>query len=124
MSRYTVEQVEGVLSRKDVQIFLERRTGLCVGGCGTEVPFEEDTDLMQCLRVAILGHDIENYEPQSRLSRSRHDKQAPCYWCNDPFAKWLKDGDAEYVEDLASIKEVLEQRPLAKEGNRWVLGSI
>ncbi|HAP37541.1 hypothetical protein A2574_03705 [Candidatus Shapirobacteria bacterium RIFOXYD1_FULL_38_32] len=122
MTKYTAEQVAGVLSRKDVQIFLERRTGLCVGGCGTKVPLEQDAGFIHDFSFAMRGRSLDNWVPESRFAKPLHDKKTDCLWCHRPYRGWIEPESADYSEEIASIHEVIQSRLLVKKGDRWVLG--
>ena len=122
MTKYTAEQVAVVLSRKDVQDYLERRSGFCVGECGTEIPLEQDAGFIHAFSFAMRGHGLDNWVPESRFAKPLHDKKTDCLWCHRPYRDWIEPESPDYSEEIASIHEVIQSRLLVKKGDRWIFG--
>jgi hypothetical protein len=123
MTIYYREQIRETLKRPAVAAFLERRTGLCIGGCGTVIPASEDTDLMIFINTA-LKHPDDNYiraaVPESRPLNPKHDVKRRCPYRDEAFAAWIGNGP-RYSESICSIYEVMTANKLVKGDDGWTL---
>jgi len=125
MRQYDVDSIRFILTRNCVQNYLSRRKqqgGLCVGGCGTEVPPTKDASLWHSILFALGRIDISEFLVEPTFLRREDHGNVRCLYEHKSFQNWIDPARSEYDQEAESVYKILSTRPIVLREGIWVLG--